>query len=166
VLPSDGKKRTSVRDPAGATPGEGRGRAFAALEDRLAELVGLADGAVGAEARRAATHRVYVELSSFTAAYLAHQNLEERLVMPRLETALGVDGVLGVHEAIIGAIPPDEMARSLALMIPAMNVDDRTELLGGLRAAAPAEVFEGVWALATSVLGAPEVDAVTARLGL
>ena len=44
------------------------------------------------------------------------------------------------------------MAQSLALMLPAMNVDGRTELLGGMRAGAPAEVFEGVWSLAGSVL--------------
>ena len=44
------------------------------------------------------------------------------------------------------------MAKSLALMLPAMNIDDRTELLGGMRAGAPAEVFDGVWGLAGSVL--------------
>ena len=66
--------------------------------------------------------------------------------------AIGVDAVVGVHQQIVGAIPPDEMARTLALMLPAMNLDDRTEMLGGMRAEAPAEVFEGVWGLAHSVL--------------
>ena len=28
-------------------------------------------------------------------------------------------------------------------MLPAMNLDDRAELLGGMRAGAPAEVFQG-----------------------
>ena len=36
------------------------------------------------------------------------------------------------------------MAKSLALMLPAMNIDDRTELLGGMQQGAPAEVFAGV----------------------
>ena len=44
------------------------------------------------------------------------------------------------------------MAASLAFMLPAMNVDDRAELLGGMRADAPAEVFSGVVSLARSVL--------------
>ena len=32
--------------------------------------------------------------------------------MPSLELAIGVPEVIRIHEAIIGAIPPEEMARS------------------------------------------------------
>ena len=46
-------------------------------------------------------------------------------------------------------------------MIPAMNIDDRTELLGGMRAGAPPEVFEGIWGLTGSVL--PAVGLRSAR---
>jgi hypothetical protein len=58
------------------------------------------------------------------------------------------------------------MASFLAIMIPAMNVDDRTELLGGMQAGAPAEVFAGVWGLVGSVLVPADVAAVAARLGI
>ena len=74
--------------------------------------------------------------------------------------------MVGIHQAILGAIPPQEMAQSLALMLPAMNVDGRTELLGGMREGAPAEVFEGVWSLAGSVLDPTDLAAVARRLGL
>ena len=63
-------------------------------------------------------------------------------------------------------IPPEQMAQSLAIMIPAMNIDDRTELLGGMRAGAPPEVFEGIWGLTGSVLPASDFAALGARLGL
>jgi hypothetical protein len=86
--------------------------------------------------------------------------------MPALESAIGVEGVLGLHQAIIASIPPEEMARSLAIMFPAMNVDDRCELLGGMQAGAPPEVFAGIWALAGSVLAEGDVRAVAGRLGL
>ena len=56
------------------------------------------------------------------------------------------------------------MAQALALMLPAMNIDDRTELLGGMQAGAPPEVFEGVWGLAGSVLAPPDFTALGARL--
>ncbi len=115
---------------------------------------------------RTAAHELYLELASFTSAYLGHIDLEERVVMPALAAALGPVAVLGIHQAIIGSIPPAEMAESLALMIPAMNVDDRTELLGGMRAEAPAEVFAGVWGLVGSVLGPSDVAALAARLGV
>jgi hypothetical protein len=71
-----------------------------------------------------------------------------------------------MHQAIVGSIPPDQMAASLALMLPALNVDDRTELLGGMREGAPPEVFEGVWGLAGSVLAERDHAALAARLGL
>ena len=58
------------------------------------------------------------------------------------------------------------MAKSLALMLPAMNIDGRTELLGGMRAGAPAEVFDGVWSLAGSVLDPTDLAALAGRLGL
>ncbi len=86
--------------------------------------------------------------------------------MPALEELLGVPAVIELHKAIVGSIPPEEMALSLSLMLPAMNVDDRTELLGGMRAEAPAPVFEGVWNLAASVLDRADLAAVATRLGL
>jgi hypothetical protein len=47
-----------------------------------------------------------------------------------------------------------------------MNIDDRAELLGGMRAGAPPEVFAGVWALAGSVLTPGDHAALGARLGI
>ena len=32
--------------------------------------------------------------------------------MPALEQAIGVDEMLGLHQAIVGSIPPEEMARA------------------------------------------------------
>lgn len=111
-------------------------------------------------------HRLYVDLAAFTGTYLAHQDLEERVVMPALEEIIGPDAALGIHQAIIASIPPDEMAASLSVMLPAMNIDDRTELLGGMQAGAPAEVFAGVWGLAGSVLEPRDHEALADRLGL
>ena len=109
--------------------------------------------------------RLYIELASFTSAYLAHQDLEERVVAPELHRVIGPEGVLAIHQAIIASIPPDQMAASLALMLPAMNNDDRTELLGGMQAGAPPEVFAGVWSLAGSVLESRDVAVLARRLG-
>jgi hypothetical protein len=133
-----------------------------ALERRLADLKDAADAAAG----RADVHALYVELAAFTSAYLAHQDIEEREVMPALEAAIGPDAVVAVHQAIVSSIPPQDMARSLAIMLPAMNVDDRTELLGGMQAGAPPEVFAGVWSLAGSVLVPADVTALARRLGV
>jgi iron-sulfur cluster repair protein YtfE (RIC family) len=137
------------------------------IEARLDDLVELAQARPGdAAGQRTQAHRLYLELASFTSAYLDHQDLEERIVMPALDGAAGVEACLAMHQAIVGSIPPDEMARSLALMLPAMNIDDRAELLGGMQAGAPPEVFAGVWGLAGSVLRPTDHAALAARLGL
>lgn len=141
----------------------------AGIDARLPQLASLADAAAVAragEASRRRLHDLYLELASFTSTYLAHQDLEERLVMPALSAAMPVPELLKVNEAIVSSIPPDEMARTLGIMLPALNVDDRTELLGGMQAGAPPEVFAGVVGLARSVLVPDDFDAVTARLGL
>jgi hypothetical protein len=116
-------------------------------------------------AARPALHRLYVDLASFTSAYLAHQDHEERVVMPALELAVGVEAVVAIHGAIVGPMPPDELARSLALMIPAMNIEDRTEFFGGFSAAAPAPVVDGVWSLIVSVLEPADAAALGRRVG-
>ena len=131
----------------------------------LVDLAGAAAEATGGEERRL-LHLLYLDLGSFVSSYLAHQDLEERELMPALERAVGVDAVVGVHQQILAAIPPDVMARTLALMLPAMNLDDRAEMLGGMRAEAPAEVFEGVWGLAGSVLEPCDLATLATRLGL
>jgi len=138
------------------------------LEARMVDLRELARVAIDGEpiTQRTGAHHLYLQLASFTSAYLEHQDLEERIVMPDLDAAIGVDAVAEIHGAIIASIPPDVMAQSLALMLPAMNVDDRTELLGGMQAGAPAEVFAGVWGLADSVLPPADLAALATRLGL
>jgi len=111
-------------------------------------------------------HRLYLALAAFTSDYLEHQDVEERVIMPALEAAVGLDAVVGIHQSILSAIPPQDMAKSLALMLPAMNIDGRAELLGGMRAGAPAEVFDGVWSLAGSVLDPTDLCALAGRLGI
>lgn len=137
-----------------------------ALDARITWLHELAQDVAGAATvdQRRLGHLLYLELSGFTSAYLTHQVVEERVVMPALERAIGVDAVVGIHQAIVGSIPPPKMAESLAFMLPAMNVDDRTELLGGMRMAAPPEAFAGVVDLARSVLAPTDFHALATRL--
>jgi hypothetical protein len=111
-------------------------------------------------------HELHLELARFTGDYLHHQDLEERDVQPALLAAVGPQVMFETEQALVASIAPPDMARSLSLMLPAMNLDDRTEMLGGMRAGAPAEVFAGVWALAQSVLPAADVTALGRRLGV
>jgi hypothetical protein len=138
------------------------------IEARLDSLVEQADAAVRARGTDVPlrSHMLYLNLASFTSAYLEHQDVEERVLMPALDDAIGTEAVTAMHQAIVGAISPQDMAMSMALMLPAMNIDDRAQVLGGMQAHAPREVFQGVWGLATSVLTEADTKALAARLGL
>ncbi len=137
------------------------------IEARLVDLAAQADDAVTTAGNaRWHAHRFYVDFAAFTATYLTHQDLEERMIMPALEDVIGPEAGLALHQAIVGSIPPEQMARSLAVMLPAMNIDDRAELLGGMQAGAPAEVFTGIWGLTQSVLEPRDVSSLATRLGV
>jgi hypothetical protein len=138
------------------------------LEAQMAELEVLADRATDACAKqvRLLTHRLYLGLASFTAEYLQHQEFEEFEVMVMLSQHLSFDELLAIDNAIVASIPPDMMAKSAALMLPAMNIDDQAELYEGARAGVPPEVFGAMVALAQSVLEPVRFDALAARLGL
>ncbi len=138
------------------------------LDAEFAAIAGVIRSGAEAPAadRRRLAHLGYLRLSAFTSSYLAHQCVEEFEITPALEQAVGVEEMVGIHMAIIGSIPPDEMAKALAIMLPAMNADDRVELLGGMRAAAPPEAFAGVVDLARSVLRPSDFAAVAARMEL
>ena len=138
------------------------------LEGRTADLRIMADDVVDTPGRSqaAAVHQLYLQLAGFTSVYLGHQDFEERTVQPALAEAIGPQAVMGIHGAIVSSIPPDEMAASLAVMLPAMNIDGRAELLGGMQANAPRQVFEGIWGLSASVLAPADHTAVAVRLGI
>jgi hypothetical protein len=136
------------------------------LERMFSSIGDLADAIVetsGSEQRRR-LQLLHLDLARFTGSYLEHIDLEERAVMQRLPELIGVDEIAAVHGAIIASIPPDEMVRSLAFMLPAMNIDDRAELLGGMRLAAPPEAFDATVGLARSVLRPSDFVALADRL--
>ncbi|WP_426571400.1 hemerythrin domain-containing protein [Aquihabitans sp. McL0605] len=138
------------------------------FEGRGAYLVDLADAVAEAhpDDRRILLHALYLDLAGFTSIYLAHQDIEERTIMPALEAAVGPEQTFAIHQQILAGIAPDDMARALAMMLPAMNLDDRTDMLSGMQAGAPPEVFQGVFGLASTVLEPADHAALARRLGL
>lgn len=139
----------------------------ALFDRRVYGLVTCAESAAaaGPSTARAELHELYLGLAAFTGSYLGHIDLEERVIMPGLERAIGVDGVMQIHGAIVGSMPPDDFARGLAAMMPAMNIDDRVDMLAGMRMGAPAEVFAGVLGTVGTLIGEAGFTALTSRLG-
>lgn len=138
------------------------------IEARAAALEVLADRAIDAcpDDRRLLTHRLYLGLSGFTAAYMEHQEFEELEVMPALCAAVSAEDLLAIDMAIVATLSPEEMVYSASIMLPAMNVEDRVELVGGMKEGMPPEVFAGVWGLAEGVLDPEDAQQLAGRLGI
>lgn len=138
------------------------------LEDQMVDIRGRVERAATAPSAEQAgrVRHCYWDLAAFTSAYLEHQDFEERRVMPALDAVMDTDELIAIDQAIVASIPPDQLAVGLGLMLPAMNIDDRAAMLGGMQAGAPPEVFAGVWALAGSMLTPADYRALGARLGI
>jgi hypothetical protein len=138
------------------------------LEAELAALEILADRTTSScpADRRGLVHRMYLGFASFTATYLEHQEFEELRVMPVLSEKIPAEELRALDNALVASIPPDELAQSATIMLPAMNVEDRVELLGGIQADAPPEAFAGVLGLTQAVLDPADYAEVARRLGV
>lgn len=86
--------------------------------------------------------------------------------MPALAAAATFDELLQVQIGIRSNIPPPDMCTFMRSMLPAMNLEERTAMLGGMHANVPADVFELFWATAGEVLSPAELAAVSARVGI
>lgn len=121
--------------------------------------------ATGAE-RSERAHALYMELSSFTAAYLNHMQREEEEANRALWAAFDDAQLIELHDQLIASIPPAEMAQSLPWILRGANLDTRAAMLSNMRAHAPAPVFEGVLGMARAVLSRADVLALEQRLDL
>ena len=120
---------------------------------------------VAAPGRSAATFRLYLDLSRLTSEYLAHQLLEETVVMPALRAAVPTEELLALDMQIRLTMPPEEMVTAMVHMLPAMNVEERVDMLGGM-AMAPPEVFAIFRDAAQVILPADQFAQVARRIGI
>lgn len=126
------------------------GRIAAEHIEHLAAIRTLRDGvtclnaARGAAARTDAALRLYRGLALFVGENFAHMHIEESQHNQVLWACYSDDELRALEGAIVASLPPAENLCVLRWMIPAMTPDERAGLLAGLRAGAPAPVFEAV----------------------
>jgi len=131
----------------------------------MADLLAALD-AVDATDPSAATngHVFVVKLSRFVGELLVHMADEEERALPALWAAVDDSVLLRTHQELLASLTPDEMARNLSLMLPAMNASERLEMVARARATAPPEAFRSLVGLARRVLGAADWERLEGRL--
>lgn len=122
------------------------------MQADLAGLVARLEGASSAE-RAALGRRLHERMAHLTAAHLVHMDREEVQANRVLWAHLDDDALRALEGRIVGSIPGPRMQQWMELMLPAAHLSERAEMLAGMRAAMPAEVFDELTAPARRALG-------------
>lgn len=105
-------------------------------------------------------------LNQLVAAYLVHMNREDAELVPRMREHFTDPQMAQMRGTIIGQFAPDRLFALLGWMLPALNVTELTELVGGLKRSAPPPVTQAIVELAAAKVPAPRWTEVRTRVGL
>lgn len=109
---------------------------------------------------------LYRELALFVAENLEHMHWEETVHNEVLWARHSDAELERVHDALVQSIPPQEMAEILRHMLPALSPIERIGMLADMRSKMPPGAFDGVLALAQSVLPAHDLAVLLHELGI
>jgi len=126
-----------------------------ALDPGTKLLLGLVSELSGTEGMMAVAigARLHGQYCSFLGEYLTHMSVEENQVNEALWSAYTDEELAGLRTELQGSLPPQRFAELVALMVPAMNLQERIGVLGGMEMGAPPAVFEALSAIAQNALG-------------
>ncbi len=100
----------------------------------------------------------------FLSFYFNHIDKEEEKVNPLLWKLCSNDELLGAFRVIISSQSQEELRYALTAMMPAMNMDERSEMLLGGSRILPAEAYQGLLRLAEGVLRPKDWDDLKGRI--
>jgi hypothetical protein len=101
---------------------------------------------------------------AFLIEYLAHMEHEETTVHAALWAQYSDAELMELRGRLQGSIPPARFGEWLEIMLPALNLDERTAMLRGIKQAAPAPAFAAATAIASRVLGTSGWNAVREQI--
>lgn len=116
--------------------------------------------------RRAAALRLYRRFAVFVGENLEHMHVEETAHNAALWSAYTDAEIIGIHDMLLRAVEPAQMRVFLRWIVPHLAHAERVEMLGAMRAAAPAEAFEQVLGLARQHMRARDWDKLANALAL
>jgi len=132
-------------------------------EAAIAELQGMIDALPG---DAAALRRLYLRLSVFVAENFEHMQREETQMNAALWATHSDEEIMAIEQRIVASHQPQEMQITLRWMLPHLTPEERSAMLGSMRANAPAEVFAGVLGLIRPLLGGRDWRKLSLALGL
>lgn len=87
--------------------------------------------------------RLYQRFALFVAGDFQHMHEEETELQPMIEAHFSASEISGIHQKIVGAIPPEKMVLFSRAMLGGASRPERIGMLTGMQAAMPQEAFPG-----------------------
>ncbi len=119
-----------------------------------------------ASERTRLAQQIYRHLARFVADNLLHMAHEEKTHNALLWARYGDDQLRQIEAAIVADTEPTTMQSVLRWMLPALNAQERFELLAGMRQQMPETGFDQVLRLSRAVLPTPAWAALARRLAV
>lgn len=114
----------------------------------------------------AAAGTLYRLFAVFVGENFQHMDYEEREHNAVLWAHYSDAELHAIEGALVASLPPEARALGLRWMLSSVNHVERVQLLGGIRATAPTEVFGGALALARSQLDEHDWQKLSVALAL
>lgn len=112
----------------------------------------------------AQTASVYASIFSFYANYIIHMAMEEHDINLLIWEHFSDDEIMGWQGQIMSSFTPDQILTFYKYMVPALNPIERSILLGGFKASAPAKFFDSVMNMVEQHLPAKEYSQLQTKL--
>ena len=141
---------------------ESHRQAIARVEARLEAI----SNARQRQARGAAALALYRELALFIGENFEHMEMEESMHNSALWAAYTDDEIHLIHQRLLSAVDPAQMAVFLRWIVPNLSHPERCEMLGGMQQGMPPEAFEQVLELVRSHLGTRDWGKLSSALAL
>jgi predicted ester cyclase len=117
-------------------------------------------------ARERMAIRLYRAFALFVAENLEHMEIEESRHNPILWAHFTDLELAAIHAAIVAATSPAHMALSARWIVPNLSPTERTELIAGLCATMPRDIFEASLEMIRPHLAPPEWKRLSLLFGL
>lgn len=121
--------------------------------DELRRLAG--DLVAAKDDRPLRLRKLYQRFALFVADDFKHMHEEETEIMPQIEASFSAAEITGIRERIVAGIAPEKMVLFTRAMLGAASRRERVEMVTGMKAGMPEDVFSGFMA---ALLGKPWRD--------
>ncbi|MES2977226.1 MAG: hemerythrin domain-containing protein [Pseudomonadota bacterium] len=137
---------------------------LASIARLIGQTLALPHAPVSQKARLAQV--LYRELAVFVGENFLHMEVEESAHNAVLWSRYSDLEIVGIHQALVASIPPEEMMFTLRWLVPFMNPAERLAMFKDMQAHAPAPAFEAALAVAQPHLSCGEWTKLARGLGL